>query len=69
MNPVPLCKTCIYWCKKNGNIGACLRFPPIPIPTQESKDMCAYPVTGENDWCGEFTSDWHKTHENTSAPD
>jgi len=39
------CKDCDYW---TGGVGYCRRYPPTP--------MNNWPITEDNQWCGEFRS-------------
>jgi len=57
------CERCVFWVrfKENGDSeveGECRRLPPQVMATGSVKEqfvMCQWPVTGEQDWCGEFS--------------
>ncbi len=45
----PNCLACRWWQKHNSVAGSCRRMPPVR--TEEGE---GFPMTGRNDWCGEF---------------
>ena len=61
------CRRCAYWQRFNGKCvaaigiaagkvkpGLCRRQPPIVRAWTEVGRECVWPVTGEDEWCGEF---------------
>lgn len=64
------CLTCLYYksandgrktaqIETNGNMGACLRYPPKVIGMGETRlgspqMMCAFPSVSSTMWCGEW---------------
>lgn len=46
----PNCLACRWWQKRNSVCGSCRRMPPVR--TEEGEGF--WPMTGRNDWCGEF---------------
>lgn len=68
----PYCCNCVFWYRFTKSddvtegVGTCHRYPPVYDPTYEDgseitvEDPSCFiqPPTGEEDWCGEFRSEW-----------
>lgn len=54
------CSTCRYWFRLESiqkDIGACRRFPPVPVAWTEDNEGCfddRQPGSTALDWCGEY---------------
>lgn len=55
------CSNCVNWCAHyiqiddtsiTSDVGECRRYPPV----YGVKDIERFPMTSEDDWCGEFKS-------------
>lgn len=57
------CKTCKFWGARRPNGRAtCFRYPPHPHPNGGSE----WPMTGENDACGEHVPARRRKHEEST---
>lgn len=54
-----LCRDCRYWSKRDrprGHVldsGECRRHQPSPRTTENGHDYREWPITHEDDWCGD----------------
>lgn len=51
------CEDCNFWEYLDGEFGNCRRSAPMVDPTQTpvmDREQTIWPMTRENDWCGEF---------------
>ena len=58
----PTCLHCVFWDKDAANplatIGRCRRRPPgIAYNSKSATMIQRFPITGRNDWCGEWCGD------------
>lgn len=52
---MPRCENCsFYVAEKNNSVGECHRYPPKLMPEDNDMAIFAFPITGEDEWCGEF---------------
>ena len=50
------CKNCYFW-EEGLNCGDCHRYPPVinfDVQDEEIGYETLYPITTQDDWCGEF---------------
>jgi hypothetical protein len=47
-----ICKACRFWDNANGQVGYCKRRSPSVSP----QGSAAWPMTGSQMWCGEFSA-------------
>ena len=50
----PHCYTCVYWRTVDGLTGECRALPPTPVIDRKGRRTSEFPVTGNEEWCGEF---------------
>ena len=53
------CEICYFgglWQESGRQMASCIcrRFPLVQPGDRQSPDVCPFPVTRPNDWCGEF---------------
>lgn len=53
---MPRCKSCSFFVtEKNQSVGECHRYPPTLMPDDDGEvAIFTFPITGEDEWCGEF---------------
>lgn len=50
------CSFCMYWdiLYNTDSVGRCRRYTPVINHQQNRRTTGEWPITYENDWCGEF---------------
>lgn len=52
---MPRCDRCAFYvAEKKDEVGECHRYPPTLLPEDSDVAIFTFPITAEDEWCGEF---------------
>jgi hypothetical protein len=52
---MPRCSNCAFYvAEKKDEVGECHRYPPTLLPEDSDVAIFTFPITAEDEWCGEF---------------